>query len=65
MCLELSNKMNLTIRMTILNSITHRHTNCLKFGDRYYTSPMILELKANASICSKIKRNLHCENEMM
>ena len=49
--------------MRKLNNLNHRrHSICLKLGDRFFTSPTMLGLKANASICSTITKNviLYC-----
>ena len=52
------NKMNLTIHMRIFNDLKHRHAIFLKFGNRFFTSLVMLGLEVKASICSVIKENL-------
>ena len=57
-CLEFSDKMDLTIQMKMFKNVKCRHTICLKFGNRYFTSINMLECEAKASICYAIKENL-------
>ena len=57
-CLELMDKMDLTIQMGISNKVKRPHAIYLKFGDRCFTSLTMLVLEAKASICSAIKENL-------
>ena len=51
-------KMDLSIQMGIINYVKHRHTICLKFGGRFFTSLSMLGLEEKARICSAIKENL-------
>ena len=57
-CLEISDKMDLTIQARIFNNLNHRHATCLKLGDGFFTSLTMLVLEAKSSICSTIKENL-------
>ena len=57
-CLEFSDKMDLTIKLRILNNEKHRHEICLKFGDRRFTFLTMLGIEAKTIICSAIKENL-------
>ena len=50
--------MDLTIRITIFNNVTHRDAICFKLGDRIFTSVTMVGLQTKASICSRIKENL-------
>ena len=54
--------MDLIIRMAIFDNAKHRHAICLKFGERFFTSRIMLGLQAKASVCSTIKENppLYC-----
>ena len=40
------------------NHIKHPQATCLKSGDIFFTSLVMLEFQAKASICSAIKENL-------
>ena len=44
--------------MRIFNNLKHRHTICLKFRERFFTSLTMLGLEVKVSICSTIKENL-------
>ena len=50
--------MGLTIRMEIFNNVKHRVVSFLKFGDKLFTSQIMLELESKAGINSTIKENL-------
>ena len=56
--LKFSDKMDLTIQTKMLNNVKDRHTICLKYGDRFLTSSIMLRLEAKDSICSTMKENL-------
>ena len=59
---EFSDKMDLTIRMAIFDNAKHRHAICLKSGDRFFNSPIMLGLQGKTSVFSTIKENppLYC-----
>ena len=43
--------------MRILNKLKHLHVICLKYGDKFFTSLIMLVPEGNASISSTIKGN--------
>ena len=51
-------KMDLTIRMRMINNVKYRHAICLKFEERFFASSIMFGLEAKFSICSRIKKNL-------
>ena len=57
-------KMDLTTQMKIFNNVKHCQAICLKFGDRFFTSLIMLGCEAKVSTCSVIKENLilYCRN---
>ena len=46
--------MDQTIQMKLFHDVKRGHTNCLKFGDRFFTSQTMLGFEARTSICSII-----------
>ena len=50
--------MDLTIQLSILNDVKHRHTIYLKYRDRFFTFLTMLGLEAKASICSTVTENV-------
>ena len=44
--------------MKIFNNLTHHHTICLKLGNRFFTSLIILGFECKAIICSTIEEKL-------
>ena len=48
-CLEFIDKMDVTFQIRIFNNVKHRHAICLKFGDRFFISLIVLGLEAKAS----------------
>ena len=57
-CLEYSDKMDRTIRMTIFDNVKYRHIIYLKFGDRFFTSLAILGLQTKASIFLQLEKSI-------
>ena len=57
-CLELRDEIYLTIQMRIFKNVKFRHTMCLKFGDRFFISPIMLGIEQKGSMSSTIKENV-------
>ena len=50
--------MDLTIQLSTLNDVKHRHTIYLKCRDRFFTFLTMLGFEAKASICSTVTENV-------
>ena len=60
--LKFYDKMDLSIRMKIINNVRHRYAIRLEFGEKFLTFLTTLVLEGEASVCSTTKENLlsHC-----
>ena len=58
-CLEVSDKMDLTIQIKIFSNVKQYQRICLNYGDRFFTSLTMLGCEVKASTCSVIKENLN------
>ena len=57
--LKFYDKMDLSIRMKIINNVRHRYAIRLEFGDKFLTFLTTLVLEREASVCSTVKLS-HC-----